>query len=602
MQVVIKYIGRRPWVLGLGLLAITLVLGIVIHSDYGVPLDDVYHHEYGRSAFRSLQQQKNLTFGITPRHDKHHGAAYQILLVGLEKLFAGSDSRQVIVLRHLFSFLTFLLGVVLFYLLCHFYFHNGWLALLGALILVIHPRIFAHAFFNTVDIPFLTFFCAAVLGLFWLLEKPHWQRFLAHGLLCGFLIDIRIIGGFVPFLTICLVGYREAFSQMHLNRRATLIGLAGWFSAMLVVIYILWPFLWANPVVGFFQALRLTSVTDWAKPWHYTISRIMITTPTLYTIFFFVGILISLKRFFYNVIRREPLDYQLMVFLLWLVMPILLAVLTRATLYNGWRHHYFIYPAFVVFCLQGFQGVVGRINQWVNKLVWAQMAMTLVLCASFGYSIRAMINVHPYQHIYIPPLYLSLPFVKKTVELDYWGLSYKAGLEYLLRQQSSTTLPTNRPWVVLTEDYAGKKNQMILPWAQRMVFDIRNIDRLDHYIPAQKNPCLAAFVQKHAWKYQLIKKSSLKINGHIWAVEYDELEKCYESPFQKKQLLTYFNTRQFKLLSRLREIQLQGADFLLEAVRPFRQENLSYPLVHTIQVQGRPILNIYQLRQLFSPK
>jgi len=66
----------------------------------------------------------------------------------------------------------------------------------------VSPRIFADAFFNSKDIPFLAVFIINIHTMMRLFDRPTWSRALCHALVSGILIAIRVLGLLIPCLTV----------------------------------------------------------------------------------------------------------------------------------------------------------------------------------------------------------------------------------------------------------------------------------------------------------------------------------------------------------------------------------------------------------------
>lgn len=72
-----------------------------------------------------------------------------------------------------------------------------------------------------------------------------------------------------------------------------------------------------------------------------------------------------------------------------------------------------------------------------------------------------MIRSHPNEDVYFNRLVGGIGCARFRYEMDYWGLSYKTGLEFLLKNDASETIP-----VYVTED-SGRINDLILPSSER---------------------------------------------------------------------------------------------------------------------------------------
>ena len=126
-------------------------------------------------------------------------------MIILEKMFRLDDHRDIFFMRHLCTFLMFYIGVFFFYLLCKYHFDSWVIGLLGSLFLILSPRIFAHSFYNSKDLAFLSMFIIGIYTLVKYLDKKTLLRASFHALTCAILIDIRMVGILVPGLTLMFV-------------------------------------------------------------------------------------------------------------------------------------------------------------------------------------------------------------------------------------------------------------------------------------------------------------------------------------------------------------------------------------------------------------
>ena len=164
-------------------------------DDYGISWDELSQLEIGTANYRYLVKGDQALLTL---RDRYYGPLFEIFLVRV--MDQSSPTRDVsqpasmdfpVFLRRGGRFLR--AGVVIL--------RNGWLALLGSAMLAISPRIFADAFYNSKDIPFLSGSIFAALSLLWYLRKPGWKRLLVHALCSAALIGIRFAGIYMLALT-----------------------------------------------------------------------------------------------------------------------------------------------------------------------------------------------------------------------------------------------------------------------------------------------------------------------------------------------------------------------------------------------------------------
>jgi hypothetical protein len=203
----------RGWLL-VSILAflVLFVLGLAIYRDYGLGWDEPNQRFIGKSNYNYAfyGNQSLLNIG-----DRYYGPFYEVVLFALTN---SPDSDQMYYLRHLWTFLTFAAGTIVFFLLIRKICRKDWLALIGWLALVLSPRIFADAFYNSKDIPFMVAFILAVYTMIRYLDHSSWKNLLLHALSSAILIAIRIPGVLVLAMTISFVLFDQFFSHNQLDR------------------------------------------------------------------------------------------------------------------------------------------------------------------------------------------------------------------------------------------------------------------------------------------------------------------------------------------------------------------------------------------------
>ncbi len=395
--------------------------------------------------------------------------------------------RAIYLVRHLVTFLLFFGAVVVFYRLLRRRLHSPLAGLTGALFLILSPRIFADAFYNSKDLAFLScfVFCLATLDRF--IRHMDYRNGILHAFACGFAVDIRNLAMVVPFITVLLVvaarrwKSSDAPGEMPETTDAAPAAPAAkplrvYFAALCFFIILFWPVLWLNPPYHFYRAWIEMSRYPWPNtvlyqgqvikaaeiPWHYVPVWLLITTPLVYTFFFGIGagrMLFATWRLGRRLLTERPLDVAMG---LALVLPLAAVIVQRSVLYDGWRHLYFIYPSFLYFAVLGF----WALYQLAARLgVWARPARMLYLAAVavplVGVALT-MTRMHPHQYVYFNSLAgPSVQAIKSRFEMDYWGVSCREGLEYLLRHDPSSQIR------VFAATDPAKFNALILPADQR---------------------------------------------------------------------------------------------------------------------------------------
>lgn len=418
-----------------------LCLGLFIYKDYGVHWDEYHNQTAGKRwmayIHKIVAEEGRPEIEGFMNHDFIHGSCYELFLTFVhQEILDLKDPGDIIYTRHLVVFLTFYLGVVFFYLLGNFVFKDWKKALLACCFLIIHPRIFAHSFYNSVDIPFLTFYIITLYTLLRFLENKTLMRCFSHALSCAILIDIRIAGLIVAQCT-----YIFILSDALLVEKNDYKGLARnivFFSLLLVfLIVVFWPYLWSDPVGNFLTALKLSKFKSNIYPsWSYNFIWIAVTTPVVYTFLFVTGLISALFTFSRHPIIFYKENRSTIVAFSFFFIPLIMPVMYKTLLFDGWRHHYFVYPVFIVFAVIGLSRILDYIRASDHAIVRQILTLSLflIIMIPVGSVVVFMVRNHPYQYAYGNVLSgKRMERAKFQNSLDYWGLSYRTALEYILK-------------------------------------------------------------------------------------------------------------------------------------------------------------------------
>lgn len=411
--------------------------GLLIFRDYGCTWDDGAQRRIGLANWDYIFNHDNALLNLS---DKYHGPAMEILLTGLEKAFHLPDTRDILLSHRLADFLFFYFSMIAFFYCARILMgHDKW-ALLATLMLVLSPRIFADSFYNSKDITFLSLMIFALFSLLRFIAKPGLVNLLPLCLVTAFAIDVRIPGViFVPVTLVIILG--EIIRHAELRKKYfALVALYPLLLAGFIILF--WPALWENPLHNFTEAFAQMRQYPWDGevlykgsfvlatnlPWHYLPVWILISTPVFFSLFWFIGGVLIVKNFisFPALFLRTQLMWAIILFLS--VGPVVLVILLKSVVYDGWRHLFFIYPFFVLVATYGYKSLAENLSGILSRTVAVVTVLYLGMLVVVG------IYMHPFENLYFNfPALICFNPVNKQFEMDYWGLSYKQGLEYLLK-------------------------------------------------------------------------------------------------------------------------------------------------------------------------
>jgi len=284
---------------------LVVLVGLIAFRSYGISWDEKALYVLGSMGYDTVFSGKAWP---TSTGIRFHGAWLEIVIKTIENILSLNYARHVFWLRHIVSYLFCSVGLFFFYLLSSRYFKNWKIGLIAALALFISPRIFAHSFYNTRDVPTLYLYVISMFTLINYLDKKDVKSAVLHGLACGLLIDLRMTGIFVPVLTF-VFEFLECFKSKGRSGNAFVDFHASFFIyvlALAIFTIMFWPLLWTHPIKHFVDALSYMSSKSpggfyfgqhiSVNPWHWIPVWMFITTPILYTLFFIIGIYAHIKN------------------------------------------------------------------------------------------------------------------------------------------------------------------------------------------------------------------------------------------------------------------------------------------------------------------
>ena len=450
---------RRVNKFSYGLLLGLLSLNLSQFRSYGITTDEPYMRFLGAQAAKYVVSLVNVnllnSFSNIPLFDKipdylsspdvDHGVIFEFPLLLLESLLRISDHPQLVwQMRHFITFLYCSFAIlVVFRFMCRKYQSIG-IAILGALMLVLSPRTFADSFYNVKDAVFMSAYIIATVRCIYLLERPSKVNAVISGIACAFAIAIRPAAIIVP----CCISLLIALQILFLKGDRYKIPMVVFLSVTVLSSYVMWPYLWTNPFPRFLGALFSLSNYSWTGlvltngkyllstnlPWYYIPVWISVTVPLAYLIIILCGLfysLLTLIRNFRNPNLLSKIESLADGFLfMTVIFPLGLAIFANSTLYDGWRHLYFVYPAMIVL---GISFLVDLMNRKA-RIPYLRPALVLCIVSSLSFNAFWMFQNRPLQNVYFNAL--AGRDVREKWEMDYWGAANYQALRKILEIDS----------------------------------------------------------------------------------------------------------------------------------------------------------------------
>ena len=413
---------------GLAFCALALLPAIATVDDWGVMGDTVYVVRPNSAAFLQFLEDGDedaLVSAIADPHELYYGGAFTVPLLAIERLFGLDDSRSIHVFRHLATHLAFLAGGFAGYLLAFRMFRSRWLALFALALYLLHPRIYAHSFFNPKDVPFLAFFVVSLWLAHRAFDTCRAGAFALCGAATGLLTSLRVMG--ITLIAIVVVARAsDLLSARTRNERWRILATIALFVCGAVGAFLaVMPYLWADPVGRLLDMVAVLSQHPNEAPQRFQGQTVLstelppqylpvwfgITTPPLALLLGAAGIAGLAWRSVTGrdaLLRNAPLRFELLLAAC-VVLPALAVVVLESTLYNGWRHMYFLWAPFVLLAVSGLSVLAEAVQRLPLPGNWwpafsGRRAIYFMATLGLGMVVAQMARLHPHLPFYFNEL------------------------------------------------------------------------------------------------------------------------------------------------------------------------------------------------------
>ncbi len=439
------------------------LVGLFTFKDYGISVDEEFQRSSGFYwlkyilSFTSFDELKNLVSIklnkikdftlLSPSDHPYYGVVFDLPIAFLETILKINDPKNYFYFKHFLNFILFFIGSIFFYKLLLNRFSNYNVSLIGTLFFILSPRIYGNSFFNNKDIVFLSLISIALYYCFKSLEKLSYKNLLIFAMFAALGSAHRILGIFLPISFIVFYFLSVISNNKNLKNISNIIFFI--FSYFLFLI-VFWPALWSSPIENFILAFEYFSnhplkiqllfngqfIYSNFLPFNYIFTWILISTPILYTTLFIIGYILIFKRFFLRLINiKDNTHYYDLwrsvsekkdLFILFNITSIVFYLIVfEIVLYTGWRHTYFI-NIFIIYISTYTFYQINIIPKLKTLKIFNFCAV--IICLIFV--LYKMIIYHPYQNIYFNNFFNKAAHEK--FEIDYWGLTGKKFLQYIL--------------------------------------------------------------------------------------------------------------------------------------------------------------------------
>ena len=476
---------RAPFpLLALALCLAFAALGVAVLDDYGVGLDEIKHHRIARVILNYILGNSDAQLSYpNPFHHHFYGVAFDLPLLLVERGLGLRDSRDIFLMRHLAIHLFFIAGAFFCGLLAHRMFGSRALAALAMLLFLLHPRLYAHSFFNGKDPVFAALFMIALFLIHRAFRKGSLSAFALCGFGVGLAIDLRPFGLMLlpAVLAMQALDFWQAAGRCERRR---ILATGGVFAAAtLATMYAVHPYYWANPLRFLDSIATLSQIlqplhnlfqgelilSDEVPP-HYIPTWFAITAPPLTLLLGGIGAAAVCWQGVLRpggILRNGALRFRLLL-VGCATLPVAVAIALQATIYNGWRHFYFLWGPFSLLAAAGLLAL-GQAGPR-RFLAWGAAGAGLACVAV------AMTWLHPHQQIYFNLLVdrHSSGGLAQRYHMEYRLTSHRHALEHLRARRPAAMLHVY--------GHNLRANRRILPAPDRRHILIARGREADYYI------------------------------------------------------------------------------------------------------------------------
>ena len=425
--------------------------GFIIYKDYGISVDEVGYRHQGIVVLHKLSSTFLPEFTNKVKGENLYatvddvlyttalfsGVPFHYFAAFLEYIFKFENKENIFYFKHLLTFLFFFIGAIFFYFLLILRFKEKKIAITGTIFLIFSPRIFADSFYSPNDIVFMVLTIILCYFFFKYFVKFSLKYLLLIAFFTSISIGMRPMAIYLPFIFILYLFF------CFLNKKITLIFFIKNLFLLLILTlllsFIVNPVLWNDPIKNFISPLKFALSSNVSEilymgkfypntelPWHYLIVWIFITTPVLYLILFLIGItktIIKIRSSNLFKIKKD-LFFDLLIITLFLL-PFFSAIFFSKSLLNSWRHLFFIYPLILFVSIIGLEFILKNLLKKIIVIFYSLIIVSLAFTGLWMY-----LN-HPFQMVYFN--ILAGNNLQDKFELDYWGLSNKTAIQYILK-------------------------------------------------------------------------------------------------------------------------------------------------------------------------
>ena len=474
----------------LGALGLFLLAGLWVIDDYGVMMDEEIQRSNVASTMDYVAGRGFTGFAFPASISLDdlvetipdlalYGSAFEAPMFLAGKILGIENERGVHIYRHLITHLFFLCGGLFAYLLACRLSGNRLIGLAALALFLLHPRLYAHSFFNSKDSPFAVMFIISLYLTHRAFKGGAPPAFMLLGAAVGALVNLRIMGLVLIAAILAMRTLDLALAQGREERKRVLATMSAFALAAGLTVYALLPYLWDNPIRGVltwwatlsnhpyvqYELFRGTVLRSVDFPAEYLATWFSISSPPFALLLGAVGMAGALARGAGAPIaafRNTRLRFTLLLAGCAAV-PALAVILLDLSLHNGWRHMHFLWAPFSLLAALGLRSLTSALRRAPRLRAAAYGAAAAGVAAT----LVSMALIHPNQQVFFNFLVdrTTPEHLRTQYRMDFLGHPVRQAFEWILAERPSSAVGAS-----LAAPYALhllEENASILPEDER---------------------------------------------------------------------------------------------------------------------------------------
>ena len=436
---------------------LVIVLMPLLSSSYGQTGDEWIQIEYGKHIYNyffngdmQALDYSNKSFQMS--HQEYYGGLFDFPMYLLHKWFPFVD---ILTLRHFFNALFGAMMMLFTGLLARRVSGKWMIGVLALLFIVFSPRVFGESMNNPKDIPYAAGFIVGIYFMVAFLQdmpRKAWRNVIGMSIGWGIAFGVRAAGGILLFAYIGLFvslyyffhkSFRESVTAD--NKKLLKKSILQLF-VVLVVGYVIglvcWPWGLQAPIGNPLESLSgMTNravaisvlfegafVKSVEMPWYYEFKWIFISNPIVILLGATAFVLLLFKA------KKKYGVWASVLVVFGALFPILYMIYKDSTVYDTWRHVFFVYPFWVIAAALAFDMATDYLKSEKMKMLPIGVAVLALLPA-----IVWTVKEHPNQYVYFNEFVGGIEGAHGIYETEYYQNSGKQAADWIKKDSEQET-------------------------------------------------------------------------------------------------------------------------------------------------------------------